>query len=169
MDDHELSWLLRDAIGLSHLGCRCGALLLLLCGIDAFAQRTYPSLTQRRRFERFLREKLPPHTRIDNFNIRIPKTDQTLRIEEIFYKYLGNPMVHEGASLEIGKPRNFAVYLDWNDGAVTVNVGNDADQVVLSGRWIVEVLANVIIDAITDDLNMDSKEDALMRAVQPKG
>ena len=156
MDDHELSWLLRDAIGLSHLGRRCGALLLLLCGVDTFAQRTYPGLTQRRRFERFLREKLPPHTRIDNFNIRIPKTDQTLRIEEILHKYLHNPMIHEGAHLDIGKPHNFAVYLDWNDGAVTVNVDNDADQVILSGRWIVEVLANVIIDAITNDLTADS-------------
>ena len=157
MDDHELSWLLRDAIGLSHLGRRCGALLLLLCGVDAFAQRTYPGLTQRRRFEKFLREKLPPHTRIENFSINIPKTQQTLRIEEIFYKYLHNPMIHEGAHLDIGKPHNFAVYLDWNDGAVTVNVDNDADQVILSGRWIVEVLANVIIDAITNDLTTDSK------------
>ena len=157
MDDHELSWLLRDAIGLSHLGRRYSALLLLLCGIDAFAQRAYPELTQRRRFEKFLRETLPPHTQIENFNIRIPKTQQTLRIEEILYKYLQNPVIHEGAHLDIGKPRNFAVCLDWNDGAVTVNVDNDADQMILSGRWIIEVLANVIIDAITNELSSESK------------
>ncbi len=74
--EHELSWLLRDAVGLSDLGHRFSALLLLLCGIDAFAVRRYPRLDPGPRFKRFLKEQLPSHTRIENFWIRVPKTDK---------------------------------------------------------------------------------------------
>lgn len=149
---HELSWLLRDAVGLAHLGHRFSALLLLLCGIDAFAVRRYPRLGPGPRFKRFLKEQLPSHTHIENFWIRVPTTDKKLRVEEILYKYLRNPMVHEGAHLDVEKPKNFAVYLDWKEGAPTVKVDNDSNRVILSGMWVIEMLARVIIGAIRADL-----------------
>jgi len=78
-------------------------------------------------------------------------------VEELLYKYLRNPMVHEGAHLDVEKPKNFAVYLDWKEGAPTVNVDNDSNRVILSGIWVIEMLARVVIDAIRADLTNASR------------
>lgn len=86
----------------------------------------------------------------------MPKTAEKLRIEEILYKYLRNPMVHQGAHLDVDKPRNFVVYLDWKEHAPTVNVDNDKNRVVLGGNWVIEMLARVLIAAIKIDLTMPS-------------
>lgn len=111
--DHDLSGLLTDATGLFRLGRKYSALLLLLCLVDALAARAYPKQKGvRQRFERFLRIRLPKHTRVQNFNIRVPSARKTFRLEEIVYKYLRNPIVHESAQLKHDAETGFPVLVD---------------------------------------------------------
>ena len=131
IQDHKLAWLFTDAIGLFHLGRKYSSLLLLLCAVDALARIFDPSNKDvGERFRAFLKDRLPKHTRVHNFNIRVPKRDDMFRIEYILYKYLRNPFVHEGAHLDVSEPANFAVYLDWSSGAPSVQVDNDNNRVV---------------------------------------
>ena len=68
--DHDLWWMFSDAVGLFHLGRRYSSMLLLLCAVDALAKRAKPTIPQvGDRFRALLNEKLPKHTRVENFNI----------------------------------------------------------------------------------------------------
>lgn len=153
LHDHEMSWLFTDAVGLFHLGRKYSALLLLLCAVDALARTADPKNDNvGERFQSFLKEKLPAHTRVQNFNIRVPKRDDTFRLEYILYKYLRNPLVHEGAHLDVTEPAEFAVYLDWSQGAPSVKVDNSNNRVVFGGDWIVDILGGVVKAALLEDL-----------------
>ena len=152
--EHELSWLLTDAIGLFHLGRKSSSMLLLLCVVDTLAKAADPSNHKvGERFQSFLQQRLPKHTRVENFNIHVPQRDELFRLEYILYKYLRNPVVHEGAHLDVTIPANFAVYIDWAPGAPSVNVDNNANRVVLGGDWIIDILGGVVRDAIVESLD----------------
>lgn len=145
LQDHEMSWLFTDAVGLFHLGRKYSALLLLLCAVDALARiADTENENVGERFQNFLKEKLPAQTRVQNFNIRVPKRNDTFRLEYILYKYLRNPLVHEGTALDVTEPAGFAVYLDWSYAAPSVNVDNTNNLVVFGGDWIVDMLAGVV-------------------------
>lgn len=150
---HELSWLLRDAVGLFHLGRKCSSMLLLLCAVDALASRADPDNNNvRERFEAFLKKRLPRYTRIQNFNIRVPKLGKLCRLEHILYKYLRNPMVHEGAHLDMHEPSDFEACIDWSDGARYIRIDDELNQVVLGGDWVIEMLAGAVRDGLAEDL-----------------
>ena len=151
--DHELSWLFTDAVGLYHLGRKYSSLLLLLCAVDALAKAADPAKENvGERFQAFLKERLPKHTRVENFNIRVPKRDAVFRLEYILYKYLRNPVVHEGAHLDVTVEGTFAVFIDWAPAAPSVHVDNEKNRVVLGGDWTVDVLGSVIKDALVEAL-----------------
>ena len=151
--DHELSWLFTDAVGLYHLGRKYSSLLLLLCAVDALAKAA-DSANENvgDRFKAFLKQRLPKHTRVENFNIHVPKRDAMFRLEYILYKYLRNPVVHEGAHLDVNVEGTFAVFIDWAPGAPSVHVDNKQDRVVLGGNWIVDILGGVVKDALVESL-----------------
>ena len=149
--DHELSWLFTDAVGLYHLGRKFSSLLLLLCAVDALAKAADPTNEKvGERFQAFLKERLPKHTHVVNFNIRVPQRDEIFRLEYILYKYLRNPVVHEGAHLDVTVEGTFAVFIDWAPGAPSVQVDNENNRVVLGGDWTVDILGGVVKDALIE-------------------
>ncbi len=151
--DHELSWLLTDAMELYLLGRKYSSLLLLLCAVDALAKAVNPSNENvGKRFRAFLKDRLPKYTGVQNYYIKVPKRDELFRLEYILYKYLRNPLVHEGAHLDITIPASFAVFLDWASGARYVKVDNAKNRVVLGADWVVEILGGVINDALAEAL-----------------
>jgi len=140
-----------DAVGLFHLGRRYSSMLLLLCAVDALAKRAKPTISQvGDRFRALLKEKLPKHTRVENFNIHVPQHGNFMRLEEILYKYLRNPMVHEGAHLNVEDPSGFAVCIDWSRSAASVRISQAEKLVVLGGEWIVDCLGGVVTDTMAE-------------------
>jgi len=151
---HELSWLFTDAVGLYHLGRKYSSLLLLLCAVDALAKKVEPkNKGVRQRFEDYLMKNLPRHTNVQNFNIRVPKKNKTFRLENLLYKFLRNPIIHEGAHLDIRKPSIFSVYIDWTNGARYIQVDNELNRVVLGGDWLIDILGGVVKDGLGETLN----------------
>jgi len=148
--EHQLYWLFSDSIGLFNFGRRYSCLLLLLCAIDALAKRKFPQLGVKERFTKHLKENLPKQTRVENFNIRIPKKNCMLRLEEVLYQYLRNPMVHEGASLDIKTTTGAHVVLYWGSDKRYVKV--DDDTVTLGGNGVILVLFGVVHDGIKADM-----------------
>ena len=153
LNDHELSWLFTDAVGLYHLGRKYSSLLLLLCAIDALAKAADPENDKvGERFQAYLKQRLPKHTHIENFNIRVPKRDAMFRLEYILYKYLRNPVVHEGAHLDVKVEGTFEVFINWASGAPSVVVDNEKNRVILGGDWTVDILGGVVKDALIEEL-----------------
>ena len=153
VQDHELAWMFTDAVGMFHLGRKYSSMLLLLCAVDALAKVFDPDNDNvGDRYRNFLRDRLPAHTRVQNFNTRVPQRDDTFRIEYILYRYLRNPMVHEGAHLDVTEPANFAVQIAWSTSAPSVHVDNDSNRVVFGGEWIVDIPGGVVKDALIEDL-----------------
>jgi hypothetical protein len=154
LQDHEAAWMFTDAVGMFHLGRKCSAMLLLLCAVDALARVFDPgNKNVGDRYRKFLRDRLPAHTRIQNFTIHVPRRKDTFRIEYILYRYLRNPMVHEGAHLDVSKPTNFAVQINWATNAPSVHVDDDNNRVIFGGEWIVDTLGRVVKDALIEDLS----------------
>jgi hypothetical protein len=152
LQQHELSWLFLDAMDLLQHGRQYSALLLLLCTVDALAARAYPKAKVGDRFKDYLKAKLPAHTRIQTINIRVPKREQVLPLEYILYKYLRNPMVHEGAHLDVDKPSHFEVSIDWSKEAASIKIDDDRNQVVLGGVFIVNILSGIVTDGLIEDI-----------------
>jgi len=150
-EKHELSWMLNDAIALFHGGRKYSSLLLLLCAVDALATRELPTIAKvGDRFRAFLKSRLPKHTRIENFNIHVPQHGDLMRLEEILYKFLRNPMVHEGARLAIGDASGYAVAVDWNSDAPAVRICPNELLAILGGGWVVDCLGGVVMDTLGD-------------------
>jgi len=85
---HDLSWMLRDAIGLMNFQRYYSAMLLLLCAVDALAARHFPKKGVRERFEEFLKTHMRRPGRPQIHNIYVPPRDDLLTFEYILYKYL---------------------------------------------------------------------------------
>lgn len=144
---HDLWWMFSDAVALFHQGRKYSCLLLLLCAVDALAKKAKLSVSGvGERFREFLKERLPKHTRVQNFNIGVPHHGDFMRLESILYKYLRNPMVHEGAHLDVQDPSGFAVCLDWSNQAPSVRCDAANRLVILGGEWIVDILGGVVKD-----------------------
>jgi len=151
---HDLHWILRDAAGLAQLDHQHSALLLTLCAVDAFSVRDArncgmkPGRGVRDRYSRFLRKRLPAHTRVEDFNIWVPAAGRLLRLEEIVYQYLRNPVVHEGAQLDAAP--GVATAIDWRDGAPSVLV--NGRHAILGGRWLLQCLLGLVQDEMARHL-----------------
>lgn len=150
---HELSWMLSDALDLLSQKRRYSALLILLCAVDALARRRFPKTTRvKQRFEEFLKSKMRRPGRPQLWNIFVPQRNELLAFEHLFYKYLRNPMVHEGARMELDHPKGYAVQIDWHDLPRGVKVDGVNNRVVLGG----ELILNILIDAVSEGLKEDT-------------
>jgi len=147
-------WLLDDAVTLYHLGRKHGAILLLLCAVDALARVADPENTNNGdRFEQFLRSKMRRPGRAQIHNIQVPKLNRLFSFEYIIYKFLRCPIVHEGARLEASDPAEFAVCLDWDTIPRGVKVDSDHNRVILGGELVLGILA----DAVQHELGSGSE------------
>ena len=146
---HELYWMLSDAMALNESGRRYGAILLLLCAVDALAKRAYPKKNNvRDRFQTFLESKMRRPGRPQVWNIYIPSRKEPLPFEYILYKYLRNPVVHEGARLELGHPNNYVVRIDWHKIPRGIKVDSNNNQVILGGELIIDLLADAVMEGL---------------------
>lgn len=145
---HPVEWLLNDAVELYAANRRPGCLLFLLCAIDGLAALRFPGTekSNRARFTGFLKELLPAYTRITNFNVRVNTVGETLRIEEILYKFMRNPMVHEGSELRLDSLH--AVRIDWTENAPSLRTDESSGAEIVGGVWIANQLAALIKDEI---------------------
>lgn len=145
----DLSWLLEDALFLYHSGKKYGAILLLVCAVDALARQADPTNKKDyERFEKFLRSKMRRTGRTQIHNIHVPKLNQLYSFEYIIYKFLRCPLVHEGSWLEASDPDEFPVCLDWDTIPHGVKVDSENNRVILGG----ELVMNLLVDAVHHEL-----------------
>ena len=141
----DLSWLLEDALFLNHSGKKYGAILLLICAVDALAKRAYPTnKIVGDRFEKFLRSKMRRAGRAQIHNIYVPKYNKLYSFEYIIYKFLRCQLVHEGPWLEASDPDEFAVCLDWDTIPHGVKVDSENNRVILGGELVMSILADAV-------------------------
>ena len=154
---HPLSWMLKDAIELLRLQRRYGAMLILLCAVDAIAVRCFPAKGVGERFEEFLKKQMRRPGRPQIHNILVPSKMETLTFERILYTYLRNPVVHEGALLELDHPKNYTVQIDWAELSRGVKVDSDNNRVILGGELIIDTLLDAVNNGLkeVDNLNYD--------------
>ena len=145
---NDLSWMLSDTAHLLRDNRPYGALLLLLCAVDALASQSFPTLGVRERFEEYLKTKMRRTGRPQVHNIFVPPRNELLTFEYILYKYLRNPVVHEGARLELDHPCGYAVQIDWDKLSCGLKVDSEHNRVIIGGELIIDIL----IDAVTDGL-----------------
>ena len=149
IESHELHWMLADAMALSQLGRKYGAILLLLCAVDALSARAFPDKkTVRDRFQTYLKSKMRRPGRPQVWNIYVPPRNELLPFEYILYKYLRNPFVHEGARLALDHPRDYAVRIDWKEIPSGIKVDSDNSQVILGGELVFDILADAVIESL---------------------
>jgi hypothetical protein len=148
----DLSWLLDDARALYAQGRKHGAILLLVCAVDALARARDPSVTNNKaRFVDFLHSKMRRQGRAQIHNIGIPKTGAVMPFEELLYKFLRCPLVHEGARLKVDDP-DIAVCLDWDTVPNGVKCDWDNNVVLLGGELAFQLLS----DAVMHELKVGS-------------
>ncbi|MHC4214115.1 MAG: hypothetical protein ACYSWP_12150 [Planctomycetota bacterium] len=121
---------------------------MLLCAVDALAARAYPKEKVRERFQAFLESKMRRPGRPQIWNIYVPPRNELLPFEYILYKYLRNPVVHEGARLELDHPNNYSVKIDWHEIPKGIKVDSDNRRVVLGGELIIELLIDAVVDGM---------------------
>jgi len=146
--EHDLSWMLSDAIVLLNSQRRYSAILLLLCTVDALAARRFPKKRVGERFEEFLKTQMRRPGKPQIHNIFVPSRGEPLTFEYILYKYLRNPVVHEGAQLELDDPKDYVVQIDWSDLRQGLKVDRDNNRVILGGELILDIL----LDAVSNGL-----------------
>ena len=151
-DQHELWWMFQDAVGLLNLQRKYSALLLLLCAVDALARRRFPNKGVGERFEEFLKEQMRREGRPQVHNIEIPSRGELLTFERILYKYLRNPVVHEGAQLALDHPKGYAVQIDWEALPRGIKVDSDNNRLILGGELVLDIL----LDAVSNGLRQDT-------------
>ena len=99
-DNRDLRWLWDDATCLFGQNRKNAALLLLLCAVDALAKREYPSEDKVRvRYTTFLNDGLKKHIPTADMVWHRTPAGQGLRFADVVYKYLRNPVVHQGQDL----------------------------------------------------------------------
>jgi hypothetical protein len=145
--EHELHWMLSDAMALRDSGRTSGAILLLLCAVDALAARAYPNSKEvGRRFKPFLKSKIRRSGLPQVWNIYVPSRKELLPFEDILYKYLRNPILHEGARLELDYPANYTVRIDWYEISRGIKVDSENNQLILGGELIMDLLADAVLE-----------------------
>jgi len=78
-----------------------------------------------------------------------------LPFEQILYKFLRNPLVHEGDQLELGNKTGYgAVQIDWNSIPNGIYVDSNHNCLVLGG----ELIINILLDAVTNGLKQLNSE-----------
>ena len=146
---HDLKWLFDDAITLYQMNRKFSAILLLLCAIDALAKRQEPgNKNVGERFENFLRNKMRREGRSQIHNIYVPQKDKLYTFEFLIYKFLRNPIIHEGAQLELDSQDNYTVCIDWDDLPNGVKVDSENNRVILGGELVFNILADAAYEGL---------------------
>jgi hypothetical protein len=149
IEDHDLHWMLADAIALIQMERNYSAILILLCAVDGLAKRAYPKTKEvRKRVEAFLESAMRRPGRPQVWNIYVPPRNELLSFEYIIYKYLRNPIVHEGACLELDHPNKYTVRIDWKNLRRGIKVDSDNNQVILGGELILDILVDAVIEGM---------------------
>jgi len=146
----QFSWMLEDAVELLRLQRRYGAMLILLCAVDAIASHCFPKKGVGERFEEFLKKQMRRSGRAQIHNIFVPSKNELFSFEKILYKYLRNPVVHEGAQLELDHPKNYTVQIDWTEIPRGIRVDNDNNRLVLGGELIIDILLDAVINGLEE-------------------
>ena len=121
--------------------------MLLLCGVDALAKYSYPQNEKvGERFEQYLKSHMRREGRAQIHNISVPKVNKTLTFEYIIYKYLRNPFVHEGATLEASS--DYAVCIDWSEIPHGLKVDSKNNKVMLGGELVFHILRDAVENGI---------------------
>ena len=149
--DNVASWLLDDARALYALGRKHGAILLLVCAVDALARAKYPKTDVGERFRTFLKSKMRRPGRAQIHNVGVPKTNSVMPFESLIYKFIRNPLVHEGNRL-VAKDPNVTVCLDWDTVPNGMKVDWENSVVLLGGEFTL----NILSDAITHEIGASS-------------
>ncbi len=144
----DLLWLLRDALGLLNLLRKPPALLLLLCAIDALAGREYPKMKVGPRFKKYLRKRLSKYTGVTDFLVKIQGHEEPLRLEDILYKYLRCPMIHEGLVLDMRHASNVPLLLDWSDNRQGYVQVDESGTVIIGADGVINALVNIVSEAV---------------------
>jgi len=150
IENHELHWMFSDAIALSQLDRKYGAILLLLCAVDALSARAFPEKSVRDRFQTYLESKMRRPGRPQVWNIYVPPRNELLPFEYILYKYLRNPVVHEGAKLLLGHHGEYVVRIDWSEIPRGIKVDSDNNQVIIGGELVLDILADAVIEGLRE-------------------
>ena len=156
----DLFWMFHDAFGLFHLGKKPTALLLLLCAVNALAERAYSQVEAQagEKFRRFLGERLPKYTKAASFDVRIRGQGELLRVEAVLYEFLRNPTVDGGFRFDMEKVSNVAVNIDWADDARYLRWGDREGRLVIGGDWLVDVVGGVVKEATSVQGAADPQE-----------
>jgi hypothetical protein len=154
-EPNPVRWLFDDAQMLYQNGRKHGAILLMLCAVDALARRRFPKIDKvGERFEAFLKLKMRRPERPQVHNIFVPSENRLLTFEYLIYKFLRCPLVHSGSRLEALDLPDCAVCLDWDSIPLGISVDSDGNRVVLGGELVVSVLS----DALRHELANESSE-----------
>ena len=150
---HNSQWLLEDAGALYQMNRKYGAILLLLCAVDALAREADPNNRNvGERFKKFLCSKMRREGRAQIHNIEIPQEGKFYTFENLIYKFLRNPLVHEGARLETDHQDDYAVCIDWENIPYGLKVDSEDKKVILGG----ELVFNILEDAVQDEIKRKS-------------
>ena len=143
----NIEWLLDDARFLFSHARFSGALLTLLCAVQALSS-TRSEKTDRQKFVAFLGERLSSHTGVGELRIQVKSPGRLPLLQEILYDYLRCPIIHEGKHLIRQEDADSSVCLDFSEGAPSVS--SDGRKVTFGGRWLCNVLAGLVKDGLTD-------------------
>ncbi len=152
---NDVGWMLQDAVGLLNFQRKYSAMLLLLCAVDALARQHFPNEKKVGvRFEDFLKKQMRRPGRSQVHNIQVPNTGEILPFEQILYKFLRNPLVHEGDQLELDNKTGYAVQIDWNKLSHGIHVDSDNNRLILGG----ELVLGILLDAVSNGLKQLNAE-----------
>ncbi|MCD4830321.1 MAG: hypothetical protein K8R02_00770 [Anaerohalosphaeraceae bacterium] len=155
LHQNDLGWMLQDAIGLLNFQRKYSAMLLLLCAVDALAKQRFPKEKNNGdRFVNFLKEQIRQPERGQVHNIYVPESKKLLPFERILYKFLRNPLVHEGDQLELDHKTGCNVQIDWNKLSRGINVDGDNNRLILGGELVLDIL----LDAVSNGLKQLNAE-----------
>jgi len=104
----------------------------------------------RERFEAFLKSQMRRPGRPQVHNIFVPERNELLTFEYILYKYLRNPVVHEGARLELDSPKGYAVQIDWTRLSRGIKVDGENKRVILGGDLIIDILLDATVNGLKE-------------------
>ena len=144
----------RDAKFLLSEGRNHGALLVLLCIVDGLASIKYPSMARnenRKRYCNYLRWVFSNNVWPDvRFNLAAPAGK--CRMEEILYNFFRNPIVHEGANLDVDDGWDGPIRIDWESKGALMDV--KAGVSVFSAKKIIALLEQVVFLGVWESMGM---------------
>ena len=136
-----------------------GALLLLLCVVDGLARDKYPSIPRnenKKRYCKYLRWIFAKDVWPDVwFNLVDPAGK--CRMEEILYTFLRNPVVHEGATLDVAGDKEEPVRIDWESKGALMDAREGV--LVFNAQKLVAFVKEVVFRGVGEGMGIEIKEE----------